>query len=228
MVQILYAHTFLLSLSLSFTVRTLSDWKHPHKWTQAGWYSFTFFFWFNRFLLARVSASSDAKYIKKNAMDLSYHLSLSVCPSVYLSPPRARLHCHAGCTFAKLFSLFLSFSPSHTRANTRSCQTGWVRCVQAICPNSGINQWDRERERQKKGERLKRWVLRDWTHSYWGRTFCPQAQHKTMHDGRKWPSVSRHNSAGGESTITHTHPADVFLQVCMCVIEQGWADGRVE
>lgn len=80
-------------------------------------------------------------------------LSLSVCPSGYLSPPRARLHCHAGCTFAKLFSLFLSFSPSHTHANTRSCQTGWVRCVQAICPNSVASISGTEKERHKKRER---------------------------------------------------------------------------
>lgn len=77
-------------------------------------------------------------------------LSPSVRPSVYLSPPRARLHCHSGSTFVKLFSLFLSFNPSHTRTNTRSCQTAWVRCVQAICPNSVASISGTEKERETK------------------------------------------------------------------------------
>lgn len=50
-------------------------------------------------------------------------ISLSFCPSVRLSlslsPPRARLHCHAGCTFAKLFSLFSFLQPfAHSHKHT--------------------------------------------------------------------------------------------------------------
>lgn len=204
---------------------------YPHKQTQVWTYCFSTFLQFNQPLLAEVSASFVAKYIRKKAIDLS-HLLLSFCLSVHLPLfPSGQIALSCWLYPHKVTTPLhrsLSFKPMPTRANAQSCQAGWVRCVQAIGLNrvasiSGTEREKSEKEREREG--LKQWVLRDWTHSYWSRTFCPRAQHKTMHDGRKWPSVSGHNSAWGKDTITHTHPADDFLGVCVQQNRDGMMDG---
>lgn len=148
-------HTHFDFLYLLLSLSRLCWTENIHINRQTGWYSFTFLLRFNRPLLARVSASSIAKYIKRKARDLSYHLSLSLCPSVCLSlspSGQIALSCWLYLREALLsFSLLQPFTNSHK--HTILPDRLGKMCAGNLPESCGINQWDRERERDKKRER---------------------------------------------------------------------------